>query len=210
MVLGLSISVLAENTSKGSATNNQDGLETVLKLVADVQFYEGLVAHDQGDLETALQVFTPLAEGGHVEAQFQLGGMYDSGRGVLQDDKTARKWYTLAAKQEHINAQFNLGVFYHNGRGVIQDYKTAMEWYTLAAEKGSATAQGNMGVMYALGHGVLQNYVYAHMWGNIAASNGNALGGNLRDDLANKMTSSQIAKAQELASGCVMKNYKGC
>ena len=53
-------------------------------------------------------------------------------------------------------------------------------------------------------------YVYAHTWGNIASMNGNDLGALLRDDFAEKMTSSQIEEAQRLARECVKKNYKGC
>ena len=64
--------------------------------------------------------------------------------------------------------------------------------------------------MYAFGNGVMKDYVYAHMWGNIASMNGNDLGALLRDDFAEKMTSSQIEEAQRLARECVKKNYKGC
>ena len=63
---------------------------------------------------------------------------------------------------------------------------------------------------YYDGKGVLQDYVYAHMWGNIAASNGDENGSKLRDFAAEKMTSSQIEKAEQLARECIRKKYKGC
>jgi hypothetical protein len=37
--------------------------------------------------------------------------MYQNGRGVPQDDKTAVKWFRLAAKQGHADAQSNLSMF---------------------------------------------------------------------------------------------------
>mgnify|MGYP006240838927 CR=1 FL=1 len=135
--------------------------------------------------------------------------MYEKGKGVPQDDKEAARLYRLAAEQGYADAQFNLGVMYNNGNGVPQDYKEAVYWYQLAAEQGHSKAQGNLGVMYAFGNGVMKDYVYAHMWGNIASMNGNDLGALLRDDFAEKMTSSQIEEAQRLARECVKKNYKG-
>jgi len=48
------------------------------------------------------------------------------------------------------------------------------------------------------------------LWGDIGASNGNESGDGLRDAVPIKMTSSQIAKAQEIARECVRKKYKGC
>ena len=50
----------------------------------------------------------------------------------------------------------------------------------------------------------------SHLWGDIGASNGNASGDGLRDAVPIKMTSPQIAKAQEIARQCVRKKYKGC
>jgi len=67
--------------------------------------------------------------------------MYNGGRGVPKDYKTAVKWWTLAAEQGHAVAQYNLGVMYDNGKGVPQDDKTAVKWWTLAAEQGHTLAQ---------------------------------------------------------------------
>ena len=126
------------------------------------------------------------------------------------DFATALKEWKPLAEEGNAVAQNNLGVMYNNGNGVPQDYEEAVRWYQLAAEQGDAKAQGNLGVMYAFGNGVMKDYVYAHMWGNIASMNGNDLGALLRDDFAEKMTSSQIEEAQRLARECVKKNYKGC
>ena len=173
-------------------------------------FNKGLTAFQSGDFATALKEWKPLAEEGNAVAQNNLGLMYHNGWGVPQDYKEAARLYRLAAGQEHAKAQYNLGVMYNNGNGVPQDYEEAVRWYQLAAEQGHSKAQGNLGVMYAFGNGVIKDYVYAHMWGNIASMNGNDLGALLRDDFAEKMTSSQIEEAQLLARECIKKNYKGC
>ena len=67
-----------------------------------------------------------------------------------------------------------------------------------------------MGQMYADGQGVTQDNIYAHMWLSIAASRGDALTTKRRDNVAKKMSASQLAEAQKLARECVRKNYKGC
>ena len=126
------------------------------------------------------------------------------------DFATALKEWKPLAEEGNAVAQNNLGLMYENGWGVHQDYEEAVRWYQLAAEQGHSKAQGNLGVMYAFGNGVIKDYVYAHMWGNIASMNGNDLGALLRDDFAEKMTSSQIEEAQRLTRECIKKNYKGC
>ena len=47
------------------------------------------------------------AEAGLVDAQFNLGGMYDVGLGVPQDYAEAAKWYGRAAEQGDARAQLN-------------------------------------------------------------------------------------------------------
>ncbi len=136
--------------------------------------------------------------------------MYDYGRGVPQNDKTAVRWYTLAAEQGFAEAQNDLGAMYHYGKGVDQNHNTAVKWYTLAAEQGFVGAQYNLSIQYALGQGVTENYVKAHMWANIARYNGYENTKKLMEHLVASMTQEQIAKSQDLAQECVDKDYKGC
>jgi TPR repeat protein len=157
-----------------------------------------------------LRKWTPLAEQGNADAQYNLGLMFQKGHDVPMDYKAAVKWYRLAAEQGYAAAQVNLASMYDNGQGVLQDDKAAVKWYKFAAEQGDAVAQFNLGLMYDYGEGIPQDNVYAHIWGNLAASNGNEKGGKLRDMVAKKMTPSQLETAQNLARECVSKKYKGC
>ena len=114
------------------------------------------------------------------------------------------KWYRLAAEQGHAEvpiqprAQVRLTVM-----GVPRDYQEAVRWFRLAAEQGDAQAQYNLGGRHAIGQGVREDYVQAHKWINLAASRtttGKAeYYRSMRDQLAEKMTASQIAEAQRLA-----------
>ncbi len=161
---------------------------------------EGVAAYERGDYAMALREFRVLAAQGDAAAQYNLGVMYDDGRGVTQADAEAVKWYRKAAAQGQAEAQYNLGVMYDDGQGVTQDYAEAVRWYRKAAEQGVAPAQARLGIMYYEGHGVVQDYVQAHMWLNLAAARG---GGDayakVRDIVAKLMTPAQIAEAQRLA-----------
>lgn len=180
-------------------------------------FERGLNAYGAGDYESAFAEWVPLAEQGHVHAQFFLGIMYGKGQGILRNDTKAAKWFRRAAEQGYAKAQYNLGVMYTKGRGVPQNYAEAVKRYSRAAEQGDAKAQYSLGLMYGMGWGVPQNYVLAHMWFNLAASQGDELAagsgdgesGN-RDLLAKLMTPAQIAEAQALAAKCLASDYQDC
>jgi uncharacterized protein len=117
----------------------------------------GLVAFTKRDYVTALKLWQPLADSGNATAQFNLGKMYDSGKGVPKNSKIAARWYTVAAEQGVAKAQYDLGWMYFNGEGVQRDTKTAVRWYTAAAEQSHAHAQYELGLMYYRGEGVQQD-----------------------------------------------------
>jgi len=129
---------------------------------------------------------------------------------LKRDYATALKLFRPLAEQGYASAQHSLGVMYANGEGVTQDYKKAVEWYRLAAEQGDGEAQNNLGLMYTNGEGVIQDYVLAHSWFNLAASNRSEKGSKNRDKVSTLMTASQISEAQDMARGCLKKNYKNC
>jgi TPR repeat protein len=108
-------------------------------------FEDGAAAYKRGDYASAVRIFESLATQGNAAAQYNLGFMYDSGKGVAQDYAEALKWYRLAVAQGVAEAQQRLGVMYANGRGVTQDYAEALKWYRLAAAQNNALAQFHLG-----------------------------------------------------------------
>ena len=83
-------------------------------------------------------MMTEAAEQGHAPAQFNLGVMYDAGRGGLpQSDALAVEWYRKAADQGHAPAQCSLGLMYAEGRGGLpQDLTEALRWLRKAHAQG--------------------------------------------------------------------------
>lgn len=55
-------------------------------------FEDGWKAYQKGDFATALSNWRGLAEQGDARAQFNLGNMYDEGRGVEENRQTALEW----------------------------------------------------------------------------------------------------------------------
>lgn len=135
-------------------------------------FMRGYEAYKQKKYSRALREWIPLAKSGDVESQYNVGLMYEDGRGIRQDNKAAMKWYMLAAKQGLVEAHNNLGMMYEEGRGVPKDYEAAMKWYTFAAQEGLAEAQDNLGFLYASGRGTSQNFRKAVEWYKLSALQG--------------------------------------
>ena len=111
----------------------------------------------------------------------------------------AVKWWRLAADRGNSRAQYNLGSCYAKGEGVAKDHKEAVKWWRLAAEQGDPYAQYNLGFSYHEGIGVLQSQVDAYAWFSLSSYHGLTEGTEARDELASKMTPSQIEKAQGLS-----------
>ena len=74
------------------------------------QFADGHAAYMRGDIDTALALWTPLAEQGNADAQYMLGLIYFNGRFVEKDDSMAAQWLTLSAAQGNDDAAMLLGV----------------------------------------------------------------------------------------------------
>jgi TPR repeat protein len=97
------------------------------------------IQRDQCECSTeALKWYLLSAAHGEAAAQFNLGLIYATGKGVPQDYAEAIKWYRLAAEQGFADAQYNLGLLYAKGEGVARDLVQAYLWLELAATQGSA------------------------------------------------------------------------
>ena len=81
---------------------------------------------------------------GNPQAQYELGQMYEFGRGVGQDYTEAMDWYIKAANKDHAQAQYAIGLLYEHGRGVVPNASTVAEWYTKAANQGDTWAINNL------------------------------------------------------------------
>lgn len=103
------------------------------------------------ETETREQKFSKallLAEKGDMEAQYNLGLMYEQGYGVTPDKRKAAAWFEKAARKGEAGAQYRLGFLYSQGRGVPKDLQQAAGWYQKAAEQGYAPARAALNNMH--------------------------------------------------------------
>ncbi|MDI9409774.1 MAG: tetratricopeptide repeat protein [Candidatus Pacebacteria bacterium] len=128
---------------------------------------------DEASEKAVFDYCLPKAEAGDAICQFDIGIIYEFGRGgVTQDYAQAVVWYRKAAEQGNVKAQTNLGAMYRNGNGVPQDYALAVVWYRKAAEQGDSYAQFSLGLSYDNGKGVPQDNAEAVVWYRKAAIQG--------------------------------------
>ena len=104
------------------------------------------------------------ADQGDAQAQYDLGCMYEEGRGVKQDSAKAMQCHLKAAEQGHAKAQYELGLTYSklppnkkNEEEAIKWIQLAMEGFRQAAIGGDAEAQCRLGEIYDMAKSESQN-----------------------------------------------------
>lgn len=104
------------------------------------------------------------AERGNVEAQYDVGEMYEKGSGVATDIKKAFAWYEKSAEQGHIKAQFKVAYMYYKGQGVTTNISKAFNLMEKPANEGNVRAQYYLAQMFAKGEGVKSDFDEAFTW----------------------------------------------
>ncbi|MBT5073441.1 MAG: sel1 repeat family protein [Kordiimonadaceae bacterium] len=80
--------------------------------LANADNAKGEEAYEKGDYELALSEFIKAAEEEDMNAQYNLGVMYEHGHGVKQSFLKADEWYQLAADNGHPDAPTALQLLY--------------------------------------------------------------------------------------------------
>jgi len=114
-----------------------------------------------------------LAQAGNASAMYEVGRMYELGRGTQPSIDKAIQWYERALHKGQNNAGAQLGVIYFEGNSVKRDLHKAFKLLDAAAKGGSATAQFYLGQMYEQGEGVQRNLNLSKHWYQKASDNGN-------------------------------------
>jgi hypothetical protein len=139
---------------------------------------------------------------GNNNAQYDVGSMYQNGRGVKANRSKAVEWYEKAAAQANKQSisrlglmranedrfvktlsraekgdpesQYMLGDMYTKGVGVGTDSSQAIEWYGKSASQRYAKAEYNLGLIYYDGIGTRKNNATALEWFTRAAEQNHA------------------------------------
>jgi TPR repeat protein len=113
---------------------------------------------------------TALAEQGNVNAQLQLGELYQQGKRVKQDSLLAYQWFAKAAAANNAEAQMQQGWMDQYGKGVPVNLERAAELYRAAADQGNASAQFHLAQCYVNGTCAKQDYQQALEWLRLSAA----------------------------------------
>lgn len=173
---------LAEISNNGIGRERSCGMATAYyKLVAEKvellhsAFDEANAAYDEGDLETALALYTMAAEQGYEASQANVAYILDEHRSILPLDSLipwkkrrssllknaalALIFWTRSAKQSNIDSMVKMGDYYLGGYGIEKDMEKAATCYQTAAETHqSAQALWNLGWIHENGIGVEQDF----------------------------------------------------
>ncbi len=194
----------------GTDSSELDRQEAELRALYTA-YEQGFDAARAGDYDTALREFRHAAEQGLDVAQYNLGILYYSGRGVRQDYQQAYHWIRKAAEQGHSSAMYNLGVMHFNNQGVnarwltfwplslitqSSNFREAARWYEQAAERNHAGAQYYLATMYRDGLGVEQNAVMAWKWARAARENDFPAASELLASLDRELSADQREQAR--------------
>lgn len=114
-----------------------------------------------------------LAEAGDHDAEYEVGMMYQDGRGVPDRDlAAASKWLLKAATAGEARAQSEYGAFLMLGKGVEKNPTEGLNWARKAADQGYPTAVRNMGIAYHHGIGTNKDEAEARRWFKLGLDQG--------------------------------------
>jgi len=105
------------------------------------------------DYDRAIAYFRLAAEQGSTTGYYNLGSMYEGGRGVEEDLQAAHDYYQLASDQGDADATYELGIMYWYGQLGFEDHIEARRLMELAADRDAELAFGDLGLMLRNGIG---------------------------------------------------------
>ena len=97
----------------------------------DDELLQASKLHRIGATAESVAIWQRLASQGQVDAQYNLGVIYQHADGVEQDFGAALQWYALAAEQGDSEAQQAIGSMYMRGLGVKRDERAGIRWIML-------------------------------------------------------------------------------
>jgi Sel1 repeat len=114
--------------------------------------------HSQQPKNPSLGQLLAKAQKGDLEAEYQLGLLYERGSPeAAKDSAKAIQWFRVLADKGDRRGENALGIAYLHGYGVTEDDTTGFEWFYKAAVNGYPAAQFNLAGSYYRGRGTPKN-----------------------------------------------------
>lgn len=127
---------------------------------------------EQGDLESAFNLYESCAFRSYSLAEVALAKMYQKGIRVHPSLPMAAHLFQQAYQKGHPEAAYCLAGMFEFGEGLQQNLKKAFQLYQFAALRGHLDAQHKIGSMLMSGEGTLPHEEQAISWWRMAAQSG--------------------------------------
>jgi TPR repeat protein len=138
-------------------------------------------AFQTGNDQTALKLFTELANKNNPNAEYWLGHMNEIGLGIPRDITKAIVLYKKAAEQNIVAAEARLGELYLDGDLVTPDFGQARYDLERAAYHADPRSAMLLGQMYRAGIGTAVDQKQAYAWSEVASLEGSEFAVRERD-----------------------------
>ena len=110
----------------------------ITQLYADVKptQNENIFKEIKNDQEITPKLHEAACKEGSAKSCYELGFLYNAGKGVKKDHEKAYSYYTLSCDAGYARACTRLGLLYGQGKGVKRDMKKALSLYKQGCEGG--------------------------------------------------------------------------
>ncbi len=126
------------------------------------------------DYKQAFKAYEVASKKRNSIGKFDLGLVYEYGKGRSVDKDKAEALYLEAAERGHIRAMVQVAGIYLNDTGKFRNETIAREWYEKAAKHGNRDALYQLGKMAEKGQGMSKDVAKALTNYQAAADKGNA------------------------------------
>lgn len=130
-------------------------------------YYQGIGVEQ--NYTTAFEWHEKAAMNGNIDAQLNLGCIYDQGNGVEQGYTKSVEWLGKAIEQGNTQATFLLGMYFAEGLGVNPSDKKAIHYFNIAEEGNEfPDCLFYLGFLYAYGDPKYRNEKKSRKYFNMA------------------------------------------
>lgn len=118
-----------------------DNSVTVASLTGEDFFNQGIEYEKEDNYAEAIKAYKTASEMGNIDATYNLGVLYDHGRGVKEDVEQAFRLYKQAEEANDAWGQNAVGRCYYYGRGTEKNEALGLQYIRKAAAQGFGPAK---------------------------------------------------------------------
>ena len=145
---------------------------------------------------------------GNANGEYDMGALYEMGKFVTKNYKTAIEWYEKAASHGNVDAQYTLGCMYQWGG--TEDLERSVKFYGMSARNGYPHSAYQLAKLYRYGGGGAKQSDENALMYYIIAHTEDGYDGAIEDigEIEQRMSLAEIQRAEKKADWW-MNKYRG-